>query len=137
LKSKKKRYNIKNYLKILEEIPSKYSFLSVDSKVFNYKSIYPIFLFNYVNKKGTWQLIQKNIKKLEEENNCRELTKEDIIKFLDDNSDIEFETEAFRDFLPDYYYFCVKNKIYCYGLSELNKKQIVVRFFFDIKEFIY
>jgi len=136
VKSKKKGYNPSDYLTVLEEIPPEYSFLSA-GKVFNLQSKYPIFLLNCTHEKSTWRIIQKNITKLENKNKQQDINEKDVEIFLQNNLDINFEIEIFDDVISDYYYFRIDEEIYCYGASQINKKNIIVRFFFDIKKFIY
>jgi hypothetical protein len=133
VKSKKKGYNPSDYLAVLDDTPTEYSFLSA-GKVFNFQSKYPIFLLNCVYKNGTWQTLKRNIEKLEKDTQA--IKEGDVEKFLGDNLDIDFELGVFDDILFDSYYFLIDNKMYCYCLHEIGDNYIMARFFFDIKEFI-
>ena len=136
MKSKKKGYNPSDYLSVLEETPSEFSFLSA-GKVFNLQSKYPIFLLNCSYEKGTWMVVKRNIEKLENSDATQNIKEGEVEKFLGDNPDIDFELSVFDDVLFDSYYFLINNKMYCYCLHEMAENFIIVRFFFDIKEFIY
>jgi hypothetical protein len=135
VKPKKKGYNSAKYLKVLEQTPEEYSFLSVDSKVFNLKNKYPIFLLNHSNKEGTWNKFQDKLAELDQ-SVLEDIKEEEVIKFLDENLDVYFELELFDDLFPDPYYFKIKNQIYCYSILEMSGNYSTVRFFFDIKKFI-
>ena len=135
MKSKKKGYNPSDYLKVLEDTPPEYSFLRA-GKVFNFQNKYPIFLLNHAYEGGTWQTLKNKIEKLEDANICQDLSEKDAENFLTNNPDIDFEICVFDDVMEDSYYFSIKDKIYCYCLQEICENYIMIRFFFNVKEFI-
>lgn len=135
MKSKKKGYNSATYLKVLENIPDEYSFLSLDSKVFNLKNKYPIFLLNHTNKESTWNKFQDKLAKLNR-TELENINEDNVIDFLNENLDIYFELEMFDDLFSDPYYFKIKDQIYCYCIVEMSENYSTVRFYFDIKKFI-
>lgn len=134
--SSKKRYKPRIYLHPLASLPAEYSFLSKDTRVLEYQSIFPFFQFKFTNKKGSWAKFCEVINRLETEEKCSEIEPEEIIPFLDDNPHIEFEIEMFEDMLTEIIYFKYLGKVHSYAVQQTSKNMITVRFFFDIKEFI-
>ena len=134
--SSKNRYKPRLYLQPLTSLPKEYSFLSKDSQVLNYKSIFPFFQFKFTNPNSSWVKFCNKIKELELCGKCTELHPDEIIPFLDANSHIEFEMDMFADSIPEIIYFKYLGNIHAYGLEQISKTKILVRFFFDVKEFI-
>lgn len=134
VKSKKKRDDLADYLMVLEEIPQDYLFLSKNSKVFNYKSRYPIILLDYNDKEGTWLKLKKSIDKLE--SRSEQIFDKEVEEYLDDHPEIDFEHEMFNDIIQDSFYFKIDNDIYCYSIKEISETHMMVRFFFDVQKFI-
>jgi len=119
---------------VLEEIPQDYLFLSKNSKVFNYKSRYPIILLDYNDKEGTWLKLKKSIDKLE--SRSEQIFDKEVEEYLDDHPEIDFEHEMFNDIIQDSFYFKIDNDIYCYSIKEISETHMMVRFFFDVQKFI-
>lgn len=105
--------------------------------IYNYQSIWPIYNLSTKNKNGLWNTFENKIISIEDQ--LKDIKKEELDFYFDNNPDIELELMVFNKKLPEIFFLNYKDKIYCYSTSKLYKKiqsYIDVRFYFDIKKFI-
>jgi hypothetical protein len=105
--------------------------------ILNFQSKWSIYELDILDKKGLWLKFKEKIKELKEKNIFESITQEDIIKYFDLNSDIEFEQVFFDDTMNKLHLFQIKGKIYSYTSgkkSKRTKRKIYARFYFDLND---
>lgn len=105
----------------------------------SYKSKWPIYKFNSLNKKGLWGKIQNIFIDLQSNDMFDILTPYQIDKFFLKRPEIDFEVNYFSDIMRKCLVFKYKNKVYCYTFSTITRKngrKILVRFYFDHVKFL-
>ena len=112
--------------------------LGLKDKITEYNSRWPIYILHTLDIEGIWLKLKQQLDILEYQKILQELSLEEINQWLIDNSDIDFETNFFEDFLPNYFFFKYKNQIYCYttGKKGKDKTRIYARFYFDLSDII-
>lgn len=121
----------------LNELELKVQRDSNEDLIYNYQSIWPIYNLSTKNKKGMWNVFENKIMAIEDD--LKDITKEELNLYFDNNPNIEFEIIVFNKKLPEIFFLNYKDQIFCYATSKLNKKlkpYIDVRFYFDILKFI-
>jgi len=106
--------------------------------VFTYDSQWLIFVLHTLDTTGIWLRLQNQLDILEYQKTLQSLTVKEIEEFLLDNPNIAFETEMFEELMPNYFFFKLKNQVYCYttGKKGKDKVRIYARFYFDLEDII-
>jgi len=112
--------------------------ISKKDRIINYKSKWPFYILNSLDKQGIWLRLKTNLDIMEYQKNLQELTVKEIEEFFLDNPDIAFETDFCEDTLSNYFFFKYKNQVYCYttGKKGKDKTRIYARFYFNLEDFI-
>lgn len=112
--------------------------LGKKDRIIDYKSKWPFYVLNSLDTKGIWLRLKSNLDILEYQKNLQEITVKEIEEFFLDNPDIAFETDFCEESLSNYFFFKLKNQIYCYtsGKKGKDKTRIYARFYFNLEDFI-
>lgn len=107
--------------------------------LYNYKTKWPIFKTDILNKKSIWNKIQNALKVIQSNNNFDMLTPEQINKFFFKRPEIDFEINFFSNLMQKCLVFKYKHKVYCYSYGVIKRKngrKTFIRFYFDYEKFL-
>jgi hypothetical protein len=110
--------------------------LGKNDSVAKYDSKWPIYFLDVYDKKGLWKKIQDKIKNLEDLDFLKEISKEDLIEYFKNNTDVDFEILFFEKMMTKHFIFKINNKIYSYTVGNKSKRKIYARFYFDLNELL-
>ena len=112
--------------------------LGKKDRIIDYKSKWPFYVLNSLDVGGIWLRLKSNLDILEYQKSLQELTVKEIEEFFLHNPDIAFETDFCEESLSNYFFFKLKNQIYCYtsGKKGKDKTRIYARFYFNLEDFI-
>ena len=106
--------------------------------ILNYLTKWPIYKLQLFDKKGLWLKFKNKLNDLNEKNLLDSVSEEDMLKYYDDNLDVELELLIFDNIMQKQNIFKFKDVIYSYSIGKKTKntKRIAyVRFYFDLNEF--
>jgi hypothetical protein len=106
--------------------------------ILNYLTKWPMYRLHLFDKKGLWLKFKNKLNDLNEKKLLESVLEEDILKYYDDNLDVELEILIFDNIFQKQNIFKYKNTIYSYSIGKKTKntKRIAyVRFYFNLNEF--
>lgn len=126
-----KKSFIKSLFKISDNI-----FLGKKDKILEYKSKWPIYQLDLIDKNSLWKKFRFFLKKMEEEKKLKTIEINEIDDFYHLNSDIDFEIRFFSSLMKKNYVFKIKNTYYSYTIGYKSKNKIYARFYFDLEKLL-
>ena len=120
------------------EITNSKPLIGKKDRIINYKSKWPFYILNSLDPKGIWLRLKTQLDVLEYQKILQDIRVEEIEEFFSNNPDIAFETDFCEETLHNYFFFKIKNQIYCYtsGKKGKDKTRIYARFYFNLEDII-